>query len=121
MKEPLTCLERVRSVTGEVAVIETLALHLQGMEDQKLLQFYAGGEVNQDFGNWYAPTMSALHALCLAAGFSSVRTIQGPPAGPTPKPPSFQDRLGRRLQSTEHRGQVSPPSTYYRAIVHAVI
>jgi tRNA (mo5U34)-methyltransferase len=121
MKEPLTCLERVRAVTGEVAVIETLALHLQGLEDQKLLQFYAGGEVNQDFGNWYAPTMSALHALCLAAGFSSVRTIQGPPAGPTPKPPSFQDRLGRRLQTTEHRGQVSPPSTYYRAIVHAVI
>ena len=30
MKEPLTCLERVRAVTKEVAVIETEAVHLQG-------------------------------------------------------------------------------------------
>ena len=85
MKEPLTCLERVRSVTSEVAVIETEAVHVQGLEDtDQLLQFYAGGEVNNDFGNWFIPTMTALHALCLAAGFSSVRTIQGPPPRPVP-------------------------------------
>ncbi len=30
MKEPLVCLERVRAVTKEVAVIETEAVHLAG-------------------------------------------------------------------------------------------
>ncbi len=34
MKEPLTCLERVRAVTKEVAVIETEAVHLQGHEGE---------------------------------------------------------------------------------------
>jgi tRNA (mo5U34)-methyltransferase len=121
MKEPLTCLERVRSVTGEVAVIETLALHLQHLEHEKLLQFYSGGELNSDFGNWYAPTMEALHCMCRAAGFSSVRTIAGPPPPPALEPESLRTRLGRRLGQIERRDHLSAPSTPYRAVVHAYV
>ena len=48
MKEPLTCLERLRAVTKDVAVIETEAVHLQHLDDEVLLQFHAGSH--------YAPT-----------------------------------------------------------------
>ena len=70
MKEPLTCLERVRAVTKEVAVIETEAVHLEGLEHEALMQFHAGSSLRTDFGNWYVPTIEALHNLCRAAGFS---------------------------------------------------
>ena len=89
MKEPLTCLERVRAVTKEVAVIETEALQLQGLEYEALLQFHAGSSLRTDFGNWYVPTIEALHNLCRAAGFSRVRTVNGPTEPqPEPLPPA---------------------------------
>jgi hypothetical protein len=102
MKEPLTALERVREVTNEIAVIETEAVWLKGLETQALVEFFAGDDVNRDFGNWYVPTLPGLHALCKAAGFSEVRTIVGPPTrGPMPK----------RV----------PRSSHYRALVHALV
>ena len=119
MKEPLTCLERVRSVTNEVAVIETQALHVQGLEHERVLQFYAGGEVNNDFGNWYVPTETALHSLCRAAGFSSVKTILGPPATPVAGNASARTRLLRRLGLRDASVDTSAPTTFYRLMVHA--
>jgi len=75
MKEPLTCLERLRAVTKEVAVIETEAVHIQGFDREVLMQFHAGSDLRVDFGNWYVPTIEALHNLCRAAGFSEVRLV----------------------------------------------
>jgi len=116
MKEPLTCLERLRSVTTEVAVIETQAVHVQHHEHEPALHFYAGGEFNNDFGNWYVPTETALHALCRAAGFSSVKTILGPPS-PGPGPEPARRRTGRRGEvATE---PPSAPTGFYRLLVHA--
>ncbi len=118
MKEPLTSLERLRAVTKEVAVIETEALHLQGLEHEALLQFHAGSSLRTDFGNWCVPTIEALHNLCRAAGFSEVRIINGPP-GPEPEPPApLKERLGRRISGLPARPP-SAPSTNYRAVVHA--
>ena len=119
MKEPLTCLERLRAVTREVAVIETEAVHLQWLEHEALLQFHAGSTLRTDFGNWYVPTMAALHNLCRAAGFSKVETLVGPPAPPLPKPPSGL-RVGRRNQPVV-TSPTSAPSENYRAIVYAFI
>jgi len=119
MKEPLTCLERLRSVMDEVAVIETQAVHLQHMEDESILQFYAGGELNHDYGNWYVPTLTGLHALCRAAGFSSVTTVQGPPSPPVPEPEPLRTRIGRRVGRIDRRDHLSASSTFYRAVVHA--
>jgi tRNA (mo5U34)-methyltransferase len=118
MKEPLTCLERVRAVTKEVAVVETEAVHIQGFDDEVLLQFHAGSSLRTDFGNWYVPTIQALHNLCRAAGFSAVQTVVGPPA-PVPEAPP-----GRRLTVARRLGAIpaprpSAPSQNYRAIVHA--
>jgi len=118
MKEPLTCLERLRSVTGGVAVIETEAVHFQHLEHESLAQFYAGGDLHADFGNWFIPTLTGLHSLCRAAGFSSVRTVMGPPARPAPPEP-FRTRLGRWVGGVERRDHLSAPSCRYRAVVHA--
>ena len=120
MKEPLTCLERLRAVTKEVAVIETEAVHLNGLDNEVLLQFHAGSSLRTDFGNWYVPTIEALHNLCRAAGFSTVRTVIGPPP-PPPEPPP-----GRRLQLARRLAHIPPPvpsapSQNYRAVVHAFV
>jgi tRNA (mo5U34)-methyltransferase len=120
MKEPLTSLERVRAVAKEVAVIETEAVHVQGMDHEAMLQFHAGSTLNTDFGNWYVPTIQALHNLCRAAGFRDVRTINGPPM-PNPEPtPSLRARIGRKLDGAPPPVP-SAPSTNYRAIVHAYV
>jgi len=124
MKEPLTCLERVRAVTKEVAVIETEAVHLQGLDGEALVQFHAGSSLRTDFGNWYVPTIQALHNLCRAAGFSDVRTVAGPPDTPAPPEPApgLRERLGRRIGGiapTPPPVAWSAPSANYRAIVHA--
>jgi tRNA (mo5U34)-methyltransferase len=118
MKEPLTCLERVRAVTKEVAVIETEAVHLHGLDDEVLLQFHAGSALRTDFGNWYVPTIEALHNLCRAAGFTEVRTVVGPPAAPPGTPPGLRQRLARRLGG-HPVPKPSAPSANYRAVVHA--
>jgi len=80
MPEPLTALRQVRAVTGEVAVIETVAVRVLGQRDASLLSFYAGNELGgADFGNWFAPTEAGLGALCRAAGFSRVDFVRRPP------------------------------------------
>jgi hypothetical protein len=129
MKEPLTCLERVRAVTKEVAVIETEAVHLQGHEGEVLMQFHAGSSLRTDFGNWYVPTIDALHNLCRAAGFSQIRTVVGPPppAAPAPldaAPAGARQRLARRIGGLPGPAPSPPappsaPSANYRAVVHA--
>jgi hypothetical protein len=117
MKEPLSCLERLRAVTREVAVIETEAVHLQHLENEVLLQFHAGDSLRTDFGNWYVPTIEALHHLCRAAGFSEVRTIVGPP-DPLPLVEGSRAKLARLIQN-EPMEKPSAPSQNYRAVVHA--
>jgi tRNA (mo5U34)-methyltransferase len=118
MKEPLTCLERVRAVTREVAVIETEAVNLQGHDDEVLLQFHAGSSLRTDFGNWYVPTIEALHNLCRAAGFSQVRTVVGPPPPPPATPAPLRMRVARRIGRLPVQ-KPSAPSANYRAVVHA--
>jgi tRNA (mo5U34)-methyltransferase len=115
MKEPLTCLERVRAVTREVAVIETAAAHFPQAPGEVLLRFHAGSELNRDFGNWYQPSIEALVALARAAGFRRVEVVQGPPPVPLPpRPTSLRDRIRPPVPP--------PPSTQeYRAIVHAFV
>ncbi len=113
MKEPLTCLERVRAVTREVAVIETVAMRIPGAGGHSLLAFHAGGDLNRDYGNWYVPNIEALSGLVLAAGFSLAQIVQGPPSKPPePKWTSVRERLGPRREETLEE---------YRAIVHAFV
>lgn len=112
MKEPLECLERVRAVTRDVAVIETAAVRPPGDLGHSLLVFHAGNELNRDFGNWYQPNLEALQALVLAAGFARVEVVQGPPA---PRSRWTPRRVWTRLLDR------ALPVEEYRAIVHAYV
>ena len=78
-----------------------------------------GSSLRTDFGNWYVPTIEALHNLCRAAGFSEVRTVVGPPPAPPQPTAPLQVRIGRRLACL---GPASPsaPTANYRAVVHAI-
>jgi tRNA (mo5U34)-methyltransferase len=121
MKEPLTLLERVRAATREVAVIETEAIHIEDHDHDSLLRFHAGGDLHIDFGNWFVPTIGALHAMCRAAGFSTVQTAIGPPPPLPPAVPPLDRRVIRRLRGVEPPGPTSAPTTRFRAVVHAVV
>lgn len=113
MKEPLTCLERVRAVTRAVAVVETAAIRIPSAGRQSLLAFHSGGDLNRDYGNWYVPNIEALEALVLAAGFSRVEVVQGPPLQ---RPETALHAARRRFGP--RRGE---PIEEYRAIVHAFV
>ena len=127
LKEPLAALERLRRVTGRVAVIETEALVLPGYEDRSLVEFTAGllGP-GHDYGNWYTPTLEALSQMCRAAGFSRTETVVGPPApSPPPPVPARRSDLLRRavrdqLQPPAADAGVPPPApVHYRAVLRA--
>jgi tRNA (mo5U34)-methyltransferase len=111
MKEPLRCLERVRAVTREVAVIETAAIWMPSAAGVPLVRFLAGSELNRDFGNWYQPNIEGLEALAIAAGFSRTHVVQGPPV----PPPETSRRRGRH----EPVKDLTPRD--YRAIIHAFV
>ena len=117
-EEPLTALERLRTVTKDVAVIETEAVHLQHLDDEVLLQFHAGISGRTHFRTWYVPTIAALHNLCRAAGFARMETIVGPPPPPSDASTSVLQKAVRRA-SGAGTPEISPPSQNYRAIVHA--
>ena len=108
VKEPLAALERLRRVTGDVAVIETEAVWVRGLEHKALSEFYAGDELNADFGNWYATNERALHGLCRAAGFTRVETVVGPPR---------LRRLGHVKRAVLRRPALRRLN--YRLVVHA--
>ena len=112
MKEPLTCLERLRAVTSEVAVVETVAAQIPGGAGRSLLELHGGGELNADFGNWYVPTVEALGSLAHASGFARVDVLRGPPALRT------RGRIARRLHLVPS-SRPDPAAANYRAVIHA--
>jgi tRNA (mo5U34)-methyltransferase len=78
MRHPLLSLQRLASVTRELAVIETEAVSIPGREDMALCEFFETTELNGDPSNWWAPNRKALEALCRAAGFRRVEVVSAP-------------------------------------------
>jgi len=77
LRHPLLALERVCSVTREMAAVESFVLgEQQGQaarqEEQNLLQFFEDDDFGGQADNWFAPTPACLMALCRAAGFARV-------------------------------------------------
>ncbi len=72
MVSPIDALKRLRRVTKELAVIETAATYIPGQPRADLIEFYSGNELHSDYGNWFAPSETALKGMCRAAGFRRV-------------------------------------------------
>jgi len=80
MEEPLTALRRVAAVTRELAVVETEAIVVPGLEHEALWRFFPRAELNGDVSNWWAPNLTALTGALQAAGFEAAVASLKPPA-----------------------------------------
>ena len=122
MKDPVASLERVFAATKEVAVIETEAVHLHGLDSRPLLEFHVGSSLRADFGNWFVPTLQALTDMCLAAGFKSVKTVKGfPLPQDPPNPEGHRVELARKFGRIPRTDHLSAETQPYRAVVHAYV
>lgn len=120
MKEPLTALERLRAATRSVAVIETEAVDVPSLQEVSLLTFVAGDEVGSDYGNWYVTSAAGLRSLCLAAGFSRVEIVRGPPRPEGEgAPATLSARLGRRIGGVLDPAGRQPAVRHYRVVARA--
>ncbi len=68
LEDPLGALRKVASLTDEVALIRTVAVHVPWV-DSAMWEFYPGTELDGDASNWWAPNRSALEGAVRAAGF----------------------------------------------------
>lgn len=76
---PLASLEKVRTLTRGVAVVETSALFVPGCEGRALAEFYPSDELNGDATNWWSPNAAAACGMAHAAGFSRTRITKSHP------------------------------------------
>lgn len=103
-------LRRLRPLVAEggLAVIETEAIEVRDHEAQALAQFTPGDEMNRgDYSNFFAVSETALHSMCRAAGFDSIKTIGERETGEPVSPRSITRRIRR------------PAFRRYRIVVHA--
>jgi tRNA (mo5U34)-methyltransferase len=124
MEEPLTAMRRVASVTAPhgLAVIESEAVEIPGLEDRPFCEFFPGKELNNDPTNWWAPNAKAIEGFCCAAGFREVTILSE-----RPRPQSYgrAKALGSFLSKTSVArklgvGEITDLSPLrYRARVHA--
>lgn len=111
MKDPLESLRRLAQVTGDLAVIETHAVAIPGLEHLELCEFYSANQLNGDSSNWWGPNLQALRGMCRAAGFSRVEVVS------TGNRSTAVDRL-RRAGEVALSALLRRPR-YFRAVVHA--
>ena len=108
MKYPIEALERVAALTGEVAIIESEAILLPGLDDHAFCEFFETAELNHDVSNWWAPNQKALVGMCRTAGFRHVTVT------PTAPELSQWETLGLRWGVVGGRRLIR-----YRAVVQA--
>jgi tRNA (mo5U34)-methyltransferase len=77
LKDPLSALERVASVTKGLLILETHAdlLHM----DEAAVAYYPGTELNDDMSNWCGPNHAALSWMLKEAGFKDVKPVYQTP------------------------------------------
>jgi tRNA (mo5U34)-methyltransferase len=80
MEDPLAALRRVRQLTGGVAIIETEAVAVGGLEQRAVAEFFPpGAKLLDDPTNFWSPNAPCLKGLCETAGFSRVDLLTTPP------------------------------------------
>jgi tRNA (mo5U34)-methyltransferase len=129
MTDPIGNLRRVYDATrpGGLAVVETHAIAVAGLEDVPLCESYGPVHLlNQDPSNWWGPNALALKQMLLAAGFTSAEIVTGPPPGACDLPaPSGRGVALRRVLPYRVRRLLPEPApeppriAYYRAFAHA--
>jgi tRNA (mo5U34)-methyltransferase len=108
LRDPMTALERVASVTGDRLVLETHVdlLHVR----QPAAAFYPGAELYGDATNWWGPNIHALLGMVRSVGFNDVHLVHVTPR---------RQRLSNTLGSHLVRGRPRHRYSHGRAVVHA--
>ncbi len=119
LEEPLTAMRRVMSLVapGGLAVIETEAVEIAGLENEAFCEFFPGRELNNDPSNWWVPNAKALVGLCQAAGCKNAAIVSDPPhikRWSAIKKLVFGTKVVMRDDNS-----ITYPRKRYRAIVHA--
>ncbi len=78
MQNPLLALQKVHSVVGGMAVVETEVDML--FTRRPAAAFFPGDELNHDATNWWAPNVPAVLGLLRAAGFRRAEVVWRRPA-----------------------------------------
>jgi tRNA (mo5U34)-methyltransferase len=80
LEDPMGALRKLASLTNEVALIRTVAVHVPGV-NSAMWEFYPDAELEGDSTNWWAPNAAALEGATRAAGFRSYLSRTGTPPG----------------------------------------
>jgi tRNA (mo5U34)-methyltransferase len=107
LKDPMTALERVFSVTGDRLIMSTLVDITWSR--RPAVAFYPGTEANQDPTNWWGPNPAAVVAMLRSAGFSRVRIVDS--YAP------LRNRFMRGLRGRVRRGEPIHAQLWQGAIV----
>ena len=108
----MLALQRMRSVTGELLIVET-HVDLLGLR-RPAMAFYPGFELDGDWSNWWGPNPAAVIAMLEQAGFSSA--VQVHPRTSLPGRAARALRVVRGSGGTKPRGAVMRQG---RAVFHA--
>lgn len=68
LEDPLGALRKLQSLTREVAIIRTVAVHVPQVTSA-IWEFYPGAELEGDSSNWWAPNQPALEGAIRSVGF----------------------------------------------------
>jgi tRNA (mo5U34)-methyltransferase len=108
LRDPITALERVASVTGDTLVLET---HVDLLGTRRpAAAFYPGGELYGDTTNWWGPNVPALLGMLRVAGFDDPTVVHL-----TPRRKRLSHALGSRIIKGRPRHEYS----HGRVVVHA--
>ena len=109
LRDPMTALERVASVTKDRLVLET---HVNLLNVRRpAAAFYPGTELYGDATNWWGPNIPALVGMVRGVGFDDVRLVHV-----TPRRQRMSNALGSRLVRERPRHRYA----HGRAVVHAM-
>lgn len=77
LKHPLLALERVCSITRDLAIVDSFVLREELLpgpdaEARPIMEFFENDEFGGQTDNWWAPNVPCLMAMCRTAGFARV-------------------------------------------------
>jgi tRNA (mo5U34)-methyltransferase len=110
VKSPLELLERIRSVTSGMLILETVCSML--LARRPAAAFFPGAELNHDASNWWTPNVPATIGMLRVAGFKRVQVVH-------------RNHLVRRCAAwvhhltDEHRVPFRQAATMDRIVFHA--
>ncbi|MSO78488.1 MAG: DUF1698 domain-containing protein [Acidimicrobiia bacterium] len=108
LRDPITALERVASVTSDRLVLET-HVDLLGVREPAAA-FYPDKELYGDATNWWGPNLPALFGMLEVAGFADATVVHV-----TPRRQRLRNAVGSRIVKGRPRHRYS----HGRTVVHA--